>query len=103
MAGIDPDELFDVRPVIEEAARFFYGNRDYSNLPRKHKYTISACPAQCNAPEIHDVALVGVVRDGRPGFALRVGGGMSNTPRISRDLGVFVPCANRRDQTWWSP
>ena len=91
VAGIDPDELFDVRPVIEEAARFFYGNRAYSNLPRKHKYTISACPAQCNAPEIHDVALVGTIRDGRPGFALRVGGGMSNTPRLSRDLGVFVP------------
>src|SRR5581483_10544736 len=57
----------------------------------KHKYTIAACPVQCNAPEIHDVALVGVIRDGRPGFGLRVGGGMSNTPRISRDLGVFVP------------
>jgi sulfite reductase beta subunit-like hemoprotein len=91
LAGIDAAELFDVRPVVEEAARFFYGNRDYSNLPRKHKYTIAACPVQCNAPEIHDVALVGVVRDGRPGFGLRVGGGMSNTPRISRDLGVFVP------------
>src|SRR5581483_4724176 len=38
-----------------------------------------------------DVALVGTFADGRPGFALRVGGGMSNTPRISRDLGVFVP------------
>ncbi|HXF71303.1 MAG TPA: MoaD/ThiS family protein [Actinomycetota bacterium] len=97
VAGIDPDELFDVRPVIEEAARFFYGNRDYSNLPRKHKYTISACPAQCNAPEIHDVALVGTRKDGRDGFALRVGGGMSNTPRISRDLGVFVPVEDAID------
>jgi len=25
------------------------------------------------------------------GFGLRVGGGMANTPRISRDVGVFVP------------
>ncbi len=91
VAGVDRDELFDVRPVVEAVAKFFYGNRDYSNLPRKHKYTISACPAQCNAPEIHDVALVGVLKDGRPGFAVRVGGGLSATPRISRDLGVFVP------------
>ncbi|MGE5135832.1 MAG: nitrite/sulfite reductase, partial [Gemmatimonadota bacterium] len=52
---------------------------------------MSACPAQCNAPEIHDVALVGTVKDGQPGFGLRVGGGMANTPRISRDVGVFVP------------
>ncbi len=91
VAGVDREELFDVRPVVEAVARFFYGNRDYSNLPRKHKYTISACPAQCNAPEIHDVALVGVRKDGRPGFAVRVGGGLSATPRIARDLGVFVP------------
>jgi len=89
--GIDPDALFDVRPVIEEAARFFWGNREYSNLPRKQKFTIAACPAQCNAPEIHDVALVGTLRGGEPGFALRVGGGLSAPPRISRDLGVFVP------------
>jgi ferredoxin-nitrite reductase len=91
VAGVDRAELFDVRPVVEAAARFFYGNPEYSNLPRKHKYTISACPAQCNAPEIHDVALVGTLKDGRPGFAVRVGGGLSATPRISRDLGVFVP------------
>ena len=91
VAGVDREELFDVRPVVEAVARFFYGNREYSNLPRKHKYTISACPAQCNAPEIHDVGLVGVRKDGRPGFTVRVGGGLSATPRISRDLGVFVP------------
>lgn len=91
VAGIAKDELFDVTPVIAEVARYFYGNRDYSNLPRKHKYTISACPGQCNAPEISDVALIGVVKDGREGFALKVGGGLSNIPRLSRDLGVFVP------------
>ncbi len=91
VAGIDPHELFDVSPLVASVARFFSGNREYSDLPRKHKYTISACPAQCNAPEIHDVALVGTVKDGRFGYAVRVGGGLSATPRISRDLGVFVP------------
>jgi len=90
VAGLSAAEPFDVMPVIKEAAAFFWGNPKFSNLPRKHKYTISACPAQCNAPEIHDVALVGTVRDGEPGFGLRVGGGMANTPRISRDVGVFV-------------
>ncbi len=91
VAGLTTDEAFDVTPVVAEVARHFYGNPDYSNLPRKHKYTIAACAAQCNAPEISDVALVGMIQDGREGFALRVGGGMANTPRLSRDLGVFVP------------
>jgi sulfite reductase beta subunit-like hemoprotein len=90
VAGIDRDELFDATGVISEAAAFFYGNREYSDLPRKHKITIAACPAQCNAPEINCVALVGARKDGRDGFAIRVGGGQSSTPRLSRDLGVFV-------------
>lgn len=89
--GINPNEWFDVRSVIEEAARFFWGNPDYSNLPRKHKFTISSCPHQCNAPEIHDIALIGVLKDEQPGFAVKVGGGLSATPRLARDLGVFVP------------
>ena len=92
VAGIDRDELFDATGVIAEAAAFFYGNREYSDLPRKHKITIAACPAQCNAPEINCVALVGARKDGRDGFAIRVGGGQSSTPRLSRDLGVFVTC-----------
>ena len=91
VAGIDRDELFDATGVISEAAAFFYGNREYSDLPRKHKITIAACPAQCNAPEINCVALVGTQSNGRDGFALRVGGGQSSTPRLSRHLGVFVP------------
>ncbi len=91
VSGLAADELFDTRPVVDEAARFFYGNREYCDLPRKHKITVAACPHQCNAPEIHCVALVGVVRGGDHGFAVRVGGGLATWPRISDDLGVFVP------------
>lgn len=90
VAGIDREELFDVSGLINEAAGFFYGNREYSDLPRKHKITIAACAYQCNAPEINCIALVGTVHQGRAGFAVRVGGGQSSTPRLSRHLGVFV-------------
>ena len=90
VAGLAHDELFDVTPVVEEVTRFFYGNPDYSDLPRKHKITISACAHRCNAPEINCIALVGALRDGKPGFAVLVGGGLSSVPRLARDLGVFV-------------
>ena len=78
------------RRSLEEAAEFFYGNPDYSDLPRKHKITISACAHRCNAPEINCIALVGVLRDGEPGFAVTAGGGLASVPRLARDLGVFV-------------
>lgn len=91
VAGLAADELFDASPVVEEAARFFYGHPVYSDLPRKHKITIAACADRCNAPEINCIALVGALRDGEEGFGVRAGGGLSSVPRISRDLGVFVP------------
>ncbi len=114
VAGLEREEFFDTTPIITEAARFFYGNPEYSDLPRKHKITISTCPYQCNAPEVNCVALVGTklvgmreadqvgmphpgmpyqrnaARRERNGFAVRVGGGQTSTPRISRHLGVFV-------------
>jgi ferredoxin-nitrite reductase len=89
--GIDAGELFDATPVVDAAADLFYGNPDWANLPRKHKYSISACADRCNAPEINCISLVGVVHEGREGFGVLVGGGLSSVPRIARELGVFFP------------
>jgi sulfite reductase beta subunit-like hemoprotein len=91
LQGRAHDELFDCTPVVEAVAAHFFGNPDFANLPRKHKYSISACGERCNAPEINDVALVGVIHEGREGFGVLVGGGLSSVPRIARDLGSFVP------------
>src|SRR5947208_10064892 len=91
VSGLAADELFDSTPVVEGATAEFYGNPAWANLPRKHKYSIASCPDRCNAPEINCVSLVGVLHDGREGYAVQVGGGLSSVPRIARDLGVFVP------------
>jgi sulfite reductase beta subunit-like hemoprotein len=91
VAGLGDNELFDTQPLVDEMAQFFYGNPDYSNLPRKHKITIAACADRCNAPEINCISLIGVVHEGVEGFAFQVGGGLSSVPRIARDLDVFVP------------
>src|SRR5579863_5572182 len=89
--GIAADELFDASPTVTAAAELFYGNPAWANLPRKHKYSISACPDRCNAPEINCISLIGAVDDDVEGFAVLVGGGLSSVPRIARPLGVFVP------------
>src|SRR5437588_12563503 len=94
VAGLAHDELFDPTPVLEEAADFFYGNPDYSDLPRKLKIAITACPDACSAPEINCIALIGAIRDGREGFGVLVGGGLSSVPRIAQDLGIWVDQAD---------
>jgi sulfite reductase beta subunit-like hemoprotein len=91
VSGLAADELFDATPVVDAATAEFYGNPAWANLPRKHKYSIASCSDRCNAPEINCVSLVGVLNDGREGFAVQVGGGLASVPRIARDLGVFIP------------
>ncbi len=78
--GIAAGELFDASPTVAAAADLFYGNPDWANLPRKHKYSISACADRCNAPEINCVSLIGTIDAGREGFAVLVGGGLSSVP-----------------------
>src|SRR5262245_57315490 len=91
VAGLDADELFDCRPELDEVVQYFLRERDYFDLPRKHKITISTCAAQCNAPEINCIVFIGTMQAGRSGFSVRVGGGLSSTPRLARDLNVFIP------------
>ncbi len=91
VSGLAADELFDSTQVVDAATAEFYGNPAWANLPRKHKYSIASCADRCNAPEINCVSLVGVVNNGREGYAVLVGGGLASVPRIARDLGVFVP------------
>src|SRR3954471_13905384 len=92
VSGLAADELFDATPVVDAAAAEFYGNPAWADLPRKHKYSISACADRCNAPEINCISLIGTITDdGREGFGVVVGGGLSSVPRIARDMGVFVP------------
>ncbi|HET7572653.1 MAG TPA: nitrite/sulfite reductase [Gaiellaceae bacterium] len=91
LCGLAADELFDSTPVLEAAQAEFYGNPAWANLPRKHKYSISSCPDRCNAPELNCVSLVGAIHEGREGYGVLVGGGLSSVPRLARPLGVFVP------------
>jgi sulfite reductase beta subunit-like hemoprotein len=90
VSGIAADELFDSTPIVDATTETYYGNPEWANLPRKHKYSIASCPDRCNAPEINCISLVGVLNDGREGYAVQVGGGLASVPRIARDMGVFV-------------
>jgi sulfite reductase beta subunit-like hemoprotein len=94
VAGLDKTELFDCTVEMRELVSYFINHDEYLDLPRKHKITIAACTDQCNAPEINCISFVGAVQPGpdgdRTGYAVHVGGGLSSTPRIARDLGVFI-------------
>jgi sulfite reductase beta subunit-like hemoprotein len=92
VSGVDHDELYDTTPLIQQTNDFFVGNRDFSNLPRKFKIAITGCAVRCVYPEINDIGMFAVHdrEGGGVAFRTRVGGGLSTTPRFSKDLGVLI-------------
>ncbi|GAA2946381.1 sulfite reductase SirA [Glutamicibacter bergerei] len=91
VAGIAKNEIIDPTPVIQEIARRYVGNPDFSNLPRKYKTAITGHPNQDVVHEINDFALIGVEHpELGVGYDLWVGGGLSANPRLGERLGTFV-------------
>ena len=85
------DEVVDAYPVAVAISDFFTGNREYANLPRKFKMSVTGCREDCAQAEINDLALVPArLDDGTVGFNLLVGGGLSDGPRLASDVDVFV-------------
>jgi ferredoxin-nitrite reductase len=92
VSGVDRYEVLDAGPIAREVSDFFTGNREYANLPRKFKMSITGCREDCAQAEINDIGLWPARRfeDGEVGFNLLVGGGLSDGPRMASDLDVFV-------------
>jgi sulfite reductase (ferredoxin) len=90
LAGVAADELIDASPVAREIAHLLTANPEFYNLPRKFKISATGCPSWCTYPEINDIGLTPVKRDGEVGYSLRVGGGLSNEPHLAVRLDAFV-------------
>jgi len=91
VSGLDGEEILDAYPVAQAISDYFTGNREYANLPRKFKMSVTGCLEDCGQAEINDVGLLPArLENGTVGFNLRVGGGLSDGPRMASDLDVFV-------------
>ena len=91
VSGLGHDEVIDAYPVAQAISAYFTGNREYANLPRKFKMSVTGCLEDCAQAEINDVGMLPArLQDGTLGFNLRVGGGLSDGPRMASDIDVFV-------------
>jgi sulfite reductase (ferredoxin) len=91
LAGIDAAEFIDAEPLARAVHRHFLDNREFSNLPRKFKITISGCSLYCTGHEISDIGLVALRRpEGRVVFDLWVGGGLGSKERFADRLGAHI-------------
>lgn len=90
LAGLDANELCDASPLVLQAAEMLVGAKEFYNLPRKYKVSITGCRVWCCFPEINDLAFTATRRGKEVGFSLRVGGGLASTPHFARRLDAFV-------------
>jgi sulfite reductase (ferredoxin) len=91
LAGVVATEILDATPYVAAVERRLTGTKEFSNLPRKYKISISGCREQCAVHEVMDIGMVGIERPGGGrGFDLWVGGGLGPSPHFAQRLGVFV-------------
>ena len=71
-------------------------NREFSNLPRKYKISVSGCCIRCAQPDINCCGLFGLKRGEEAGYGIMVGGGLSSAPHLAQMLPFFI----KPEQVW---
>jgi sulfite reductase (NADPH) hemoprotein beta-component len=90
-AGVAPGEIEDPRIWAELIRQYTTLHPEFSFLPRKFKFAITASAHDRAAIKIHDIGLrLHKNADGETGFEVLVGGGLGRTPFIGKTIKPFV-------------
>ncbi|HET8611934.1 MAG TPA: nitrite/sulfite reductase [Sphingomonas sp.] len=91
-AGAAADEIADPRPWAELLRQVTTFHPEFSYLPRKFKFALTAAPGDRAAIRWHDVGLRLVRNEaGEDGFEIYAGGGMGRTPFVASLIREFCP------------
>src|SRR5690349_6376237 len=92
IAGVCREQAFDVTPYARALSRFLLGHPDCQNFGRKFKIAFSGCRDNaCALIRLHDIGAIAVVRDGRRGFEIWMGGGLGTVPQQAKLFDEFLP------------
>jgi len=92
LAGVCRTEAFDVTPYAKAIAYFLLGHPDTQDFGRKFKIAFSGCEQEaCGLVNMHDMGALALVRDGKRGFKLYVGGGLGPVPYQAKVFADFIP------------
>ena len=90
-AGVAPGEVEDPRIWCELLRQYSTMHPEFSFLPRKFKFAITASAHDRAAIKVHDIGLRLHRNDaGETGFEVLVGGGLGRTPFIGKQIKPFV-------------
>ena len=91
LAGIDPNEPFDVAVYAHAAFEFFLRNPICQDMGRKIKIAFSSSDQDSAFTYIHDFGFIPRVENGVKGFKVVVGGGLGAQTFIAQTAFEFLP------------
>ena len=88
-AGIDPHELIDCTPYVQELAQFIINHREFYDLPRKFNVAFNGGGLIGSVEDTNDIGVTAV--RGAEGVSFRIAlGGATGHKTFAHDLGVAV-------------
>jgi sulfite reductase (ferredoxin) len=90
MAGADTNEPFDVTPYAHAFFEYFLRNPICQDMGRKIKIAFSSSAEDDAITFTHDIGFIPVVKNGKRGFKMLVGGGIGAQPRVADVLKEFI-------------
>ncbi len=91
LAGIDPQEAFDVTPYANQFFNYFLRNPICQDLGRKIKVAFSSSASDTAYTYFHDLGFIPVIENDVKGFRMLLGGGIGAQPRSADILFDFIP------------
>jgi len=88
-AGIDPHELIDCTPFVNELADFILAHREFYNLPRKFNIAFDGGGLIGSVEDTNDIGVKAVRHGETVGFRIALGGATGHQA-FAKDLGVLV-------------
>lgn len=90
LAGIDPEEPFNVSPYADAIFKFFLRNPIGQELGRKFKVSFSSSDQDTGLSYMHDLGFIAKIKDGVRGFKVLLAGGLGSQPRHADVLYDFL-------------
>lgn len=91
MAGIDPNEPFDVSPYVYAAFDYFLRNPICQEMGRKIKPAFSSSELDSAFTYFHDFGFIPRIQEGMKGFKVVVGGGLGAVSMVAQTAYEFLP------------
>lgn len=91
LAGINPEEPFDISPYADAVFRYFLRNPICQDMGRKFKISFSSSAADDSYSFVHDLGFIPVIENGEKGFKVMLGGGIGSQPHHAAVAHEFLP------------